>query len=164
MPSSAWRLLSLSIVVLAFLLAGAPEFPALERAVANAFRSAAEIRVPDTPAPDVRGAGTSVPAATTARERGILVPLYISFAALQALDAHATLRALDAGATEMNPLMGGLAGKPAALLAMKAGLAASTIYFVEKLRLRSRAAAIVLMMALDSAYATIVAHNYAATP
>jgi hypothetical protein len=51
--------------------------------------------------------------------RGVLLPLYMSFASLQMLDAHSTLRAARAGAVEQNPLMQGLADKPAALVALK---------------------------------------------
>ena len=76
------------------------------------------------------------------------------------LDAHSTLRGINAGATEANPVMGGIAHKPVALVAVKAGLTASTIYLVEKLRVRSRRASIALMAVLNSAYVTIVAHNY----
>jgi hypothetical protein len=166
------------------LLAGSPDFPAFERAVQKAFGSAATTATtpavarrtsvisdrdslapddPDTSTADadtVRTATDAVVATPTQRPRGVLLPLYASFAALQALDAHSTLRALDAGATEANPLMGGLTRTPAALLAVKAGMAASTIYLVEKVRIKSRGAAIALMAALNSLYATIVAHNY----
>jgi len=164
LPSSAWRLLFLPLVLLAFLLVGAPDFPAFERAIQKAFDGARQgelphlsqaevaaprqVRVP----PDAHNRATS--------NRGILVPLYASFVALQALDAHSTLRAIDAGAAEANPVMGGLAHQPAALVAVKAGLTASTIYLVEKVRLRNRRAAIALMAVLNSAYVTIVAHNY----
>jgi hypothetical protein len=97
-------------------------------------------------------------------DRGVLVPLYISFASLQMLDAHSTIRALRAGGVERNPLMKGLADKPAALVALKAGVAASTIVLADRMRGRSRLGAIVLMTALNSAYATIVAHNYRTVP
>ncbi len=167
LPSSAWRLLFLPLVFLAFLLVGAPDFPAFERAIQKAFGGDATATTSDAN----RRATSSVVAespsvvadsrpASNPDDRGILVPLYASFAALQALDAHSTLRALDAGATEANPLMGGIARKPAALLAVKAGVAATTIYLVEKVRVKSRGAAIALMAVLNSAYATIVAHNY----
>jgi hypothetical protein len=175
----AW-LLSSPLVVAAFLLAGAPEFPAFERAVAKAFQAAGNGSAgawvpapnPTDPAKPTNPANATnltnstnrANPANPANPRGALIPLYVSFVALQALDAHSTLRALNAGAAEANPLMSGLAGKPAALLVVKAGLAASTIYLVDKVRLRSRTAAIVLMTALNSAYLTIVAHNYAATP
>jgi len=96
--------------------------------------------------------------------RGVLLPLYISFAGLQALDVHSTLRALDAGGTEGNPLMRGIADHPAALVAMKAGVTASTILLTEKLRVKNRVGAIVMMAALNSAYAMVVVHNYRAIP
>ena len=93
-------------------------------------------------------------------KRGVLVPLYVSFASLQMLDAHSTIRAVRAGGVEQNPLMRGLADKPAALFALKAGVAASTIGLAERLRRHSRLGSIALMAGLDSAYAIVVAHNY----
>jgi hypothetical protein len=99
-----------------------------------------------------------------ATDRGVLVPLYVGFASLQMLDAHSTVRALRAGGVEQNPLLRGLADKPAALVALKAGVAASTIALADKMRTRSRVGAIVLMAALNSAYAVVVAHNYRAVP
>ena len=88
--------------------------------------------------------------------------MYASFAALQALDAHSTLRAIHRGAVEQNPMLRSIASNPAALFAVKAGVAASTIVLVDKMRNRSRVGAIVLMAGLNSVYATIVARNYAA--
>jgi hypothetical protein len=93
----------------------------------------------------------------------LLVPLYVSFAALQALDVHSTTRALGAGAVEANPLMSGVARQPASLIAVKAGGAASTIWLAHRLSKRSRTGAVVLMAAVNSAYAMIVTHNYRAT-
>jgi hypothetical protein len=90
----------------------------------------------------------------------VLVPLYISYAALQGLDVHSTTRALRGGASEANPLMRGVAQQPVALIAVKAGAAATTIWLTHKVSKRSRAGAIVLMAAVNSAYAVIVAHNY----
>jgi hypothetical protein len=172
MSTSAWRLLFLPLVLLAILLVGTPDFPALERAIRKAFE-AHVVREPDSPHEGTRSARlqppvvavlqtrvTSDAATPIVSGRGILVPLYASFVALQALDAHSTLRAMDGGASEANPLMGAIARKPAALLAVKAGVAGSTIYLVEKVRVRNRKAAIALMTALNSLYAAIVAHNY----
>jgi hypothetical protein len=158
-PSSAWRLLFLPLVLLAFLLVGSPEFPAFQRAIQKAFAVPASAAPTPVIAPRVPNHSPRL-LKPQARPRSVLVPLYASFAALQALDAHSTLRALDAGAAEANPIVGGLAHKPIALLAVKAGLTASTIYLVEKVRVRSRGAAIALMAVLNSAYVTIVAHNY----
>lgn len=92
--------------------------------------------------------------------RGVLVPLYVSFASLQALDAYSTIHAMNHGAREMNPMMQGIASRPAALVAVKGGMAASTILIADKLRTRSRTGAIVFMAAVNSLYATVVANNY----
>lgn len=97
------------------------------------------------------------------RRLGVALPLYASFAALQMLDAHSTTRALGHGAVERNPLLRDLATQPAALYALKGGITASTIFLAEKLRAKHRVGAIVLMVALDSFYATVVVHNYRAT-
>jgi hypothetical protein len=102
----------------------------------------------------------SVRPATPASSRRVLLPLYVSFATLQMLDVHSTTRALSRGGVEANPVMRGVADKPAALFAVKAGVTASTIFLAEKIRPKSRVAAIVVMAALNSTYATVVAHNY----
>jgi hypothetical protein len=109
------------------------------------------------------------PARVFAQERGgpprdaaIFGTLYTSFAALQAMDVHSTVRAIDGGAKEMNPLVGGIAANGGALLATKAGAAATTIFLAEKVRKRSRIGALLLMAGINSGYAIIVARNYAA--
>ena len=118
---------------------------------------AATARAQESPVPS---STLSAPSST----RGVLVPLYVSFASLQMLDAHSTFRAMRAGGVEQNPLLRGLADKPAALVAIKAGVAFSTIAVVDKMRGRSRVGAIALMAALNSAYAVVVAHNYRTVP
>jgi hypothetical protein len=104
------------------------------------------------------------PAAAAPAERAarrLMLPLYSTFVGMQLLDVHSTTRALNAGSTEGNALMSGVAGSPMALMAVKAGATAATIYLIEKtVRKRSRVAAIVAMVGVDSAYALIVAHNY----
>jgi hypothetical protein len=111
---------------------------------------------------------TAEPPASTvahgsAKRPAALLPLYVSFTALQFADVHSTLSALDAGGREGNPVFTGLRS-PAAMLAVKTGLALGTTYAVERLRKRSPRTAVVLMIALNSAYAGIVAHNYAVAP
>jgi hypothetical protein len=86
--------------------------------------------------------------------------MYVSFAALQALDTDSTLRAIARGGREANPLVRGALESPAALIALKAGTAAGMIVVGERLRKHHPAAAIVLMGAVDAAYAAIVVHNY----
>jgi uncharacterized protein DUF5658 len=89
-----------------------------------------------------------------------LVPLYVALGSLQALDVTSTLRALDRGGVEANPLMRGVVGSPAGVVALKAGFTGLSIYSSEKLWKRHRAAAILLMAGINGAYAGIVAHNY----
>jgi hypothetical protein len=91
---------------------------------------------------------------------GALIPLYLTFAGLQALDAHSTWRALDGGARETNPVVRGSLDNPASLVLMKGATAAGVVLLTEKLWRRNRTAAVISMIALNSAYATIAAHNY----
>ena len=100
-----------------------------------------------------------------AAKRGLAAPalrrgLIVSFGALQVLDAHSTLRALDGGAREANPAMAGLAKNRTALFAVKAGTAAATAYFVERMAKRHPRRALIVVAVLNTAYAAVVAHNY----
>jgi hypothetical protein len=113
------------------------------------------------PSPAEPPASTAAPG--PAKRPAALLPLYVSFTALQFADVHSTLSALDAGGREGNPVFVGFRS-PAGMLAVKAGLALGTTYAVERLRKRSPRTAVVLMIALNSAYAGIVAHNYAVAP
>lgn len=144
--------------MLAASTAHAQDFTIPARTLAPLFTQSTPLTTPARPerAPAPRVAARA--------DRGVLVPLYASFAALQMLDAHSTIRAVRAGGVESNPMMAGLADKPAALVALKAGVAFSTIALADKVRGRSRVGAIVLMAALNSAYATVVAHNYRTVP
>src|SRR5262245_3052348 len=129
--------------------ARAQESPVLSSTPPSVLRAGStDLATGVEPAFEVRSAPSS--------PRGVLVPLYVSFASLQMLDAHSTLRAMRAGGVEQNPLLRGLADKPAALVAIKAGVAVSTIAVADKVRGRSRVGAIALMAALNSAYAVVV--------
>jgi Domain of unknown function (DUF5658) len=99
-----------------------------------------------------------------ARERrpDSLVPMYISFCALQALDIHSTWRAVDHGAVEANPVLQGVVGNQAGLIALKAAGTAGLIYASEKIWKRNRTASIVFMIAANSAMAWVVQNNYRA--
>jgi hypothetical protein len=96
------------------------------------------------------------------RRPAALMPLYVSFASLQALDAHSTTRALDRGAVEANPMMKGLAGSPAGMFAVKAAATAGLVYSAERIWKKNKTAAVVFMVAANSAMALVVQHNYRA--
>ena len=91
-----------------------------------------------------------------------LVPLYLSFGTLQILDTHSTSRALAAGGSEANPLLKGIVENEVGLLAVKAAGTAGVIYASEKLWKKNKAAAIVFMVAANSAMAWVVQNNYRA--
>jgi len=89
-----------------------------------------------------------------------LMSLYVTFAALQALDVASTRMALRAGGRETNPLVAPVAGSPVALTAVKAGAAGAIIYASERLWKKKRKASVLTMIGLNIAYGMVVAHNY----
>lgn len=128
---------------------------------------------PPSPRPAPRYAGEDVgvltsqlvlpqPSEPKTRRPGALIPLYVSFSVLQVLDSHSTTRALGQGAVEANPVMKGIAGNQAAMLAVKAAGTSGLILASEKMWKRNKAAAIALMVASNAAMAWVVQRNYAA--
>ena len=86
--------------------------------------------------------------------------LYVGYAALQGVDLWQSARLLETGAREINPVMAGATGHPAAMIAVKAATTAGTLYFVERLwKNDHRVAAIVTMVAVTGATAAVAAHN-----
>jgi hypothetical protein len=100
---------------------------------------------------------------TTRSSLVVLAPLYGAFIGLQVLDVDSTLKATRSGAgREANPALQWAVESPAALVAVKAGTTAAVVVVSEHLRRRHHGkAAIALMIAVDSAYALVVAHSYA---
>jgi Domain of unknown function (DUF5658) len=96
------------------------------------------------------------------QNRPTLLPaLYVAQGALQAMDAHSTYSAIGRGAHEANPLMQGVVRNKSAMLAVKAGVAASTIWMAESMwRRGNRMGAIATMIAANAVTAVVVAHNY----
>jgi hypothetical protein len=94
------------------------------------------------------------------RPSALMMSLYASTAALQMLDVHSTITALDNGAVEANPLMKNVAGNKAAFVALKAGVAVTTILATRNMAKRNKVAAIATLIAVNSAYAFVVSHNY----
>ena len=75
--------------------------------------------------------------------------------------ARSTVLAVSRGARELNPLVRWFDGDPIAITALKLGTTAGTIVLAEKLwRGHNRTAAVLSMVAINSAYAFVVAHNY----
>ena len=90
-----------------------------------------------------------------------LIPLYMTFAALQVLDADSTVEAVSRGYRESNPLMQPVSGNRGATLAIKAGVTLGTIMLVERVwKGRHRRAAVLTMIGVNVGYGLIVASNY----
>jgi hypothetical protein len=93
--------------------------------------------------------------------KAVLHSLYATTAALQLLDVDSTLKSLNRGAIETNPLMSGIVKNRAAFTVTKAGIAAATIYAAHKIGKDNKVAAVLTLVAINSAYAMIVKNNYA---
>jgi len=92
----------------------------------------------------------------------MLMPLYVGNIALQAYDGYSTLRGVHEGVPETNPLVGGLASRPAAFWAMKAASAATSILLTERLwRQHHAKQAVVWMIITNGAMAAVAARNAA---
>ena len=144
--------LALNLVAAGAAVAAQRDGPPLEEATAASAAAPERAPVPfqlTEPAPSPR------PAA--------LMPLYGSLIGLQALDFDSTMRAMSSGAgREANPLMQSIVGRPAAFVALKAGATGAIIFASERLRKTHHpVAAVILMVGINSAYAMVVAHNYA---
>jgi hypothetical protein len=105
-------------------------------------------------------APTESPVIREARRPAALIPLYISFAALQVADARSSYSASRQGLVETNPLMGPIVDSPGRLLAVKAATTAGTILASEFLWRQHPRAAVIVMALITSSYGVIVAHNY----
>jgi len=89
-----------------------------------------------------------------------LLPFYATTAALQILDVQSTLQVVHLGGGEGNPLLQGVVAHPAVFIGVKAAIAAASIYSAHKLAKHSKLGAIATMVAVNSMYAMVVAHNY----
>ena len=91
---------------------------------------------------------------------GILTPMYVSLAGLQAYDGYSTIRGLRTNLTERNPLVGSLAEHPTAFWTIKAVSTITTVYFAECMwRDRHRKEAIVTMVVANVAMGIAAARN-----
>jgi hypothetical protein len=79
---------------------------------------------------------------------------------LQALDTHSTLRALDAGAREINPLSEPFVHRRPAFVALKMGVAAGLIWGTGSMAKTHPIRALLVASAVNSAFAVLVARNY----
>jgi hypothetical protein len=151
-PAHAQELMATNVIANSVLFPSTPLVP-----VSLASAAAIEAKADGDTRP------TFVRATFTPRSsRPSLLPaLYAAQAALQAMDAHSTYSAISRGGYEANPLMKGVVGNKGAMMAVKAGVAASTIFMAEKMwRRGNRAGAIATMLLANGVTAAVVANNY----
>jgi hypothetical protein len=168
------RSLVVGVCVAASLVA--PRFAAVVSAQSFAAGPAATADVVRLTSADIQRAVTSVgrisfardargqqPDATTINSAGsriLINSLYVTTAVVQALDAHSTFKAIDAGAVETNPLAKPFSNNRGAFVALKAGMAAGIIYAGHGLYKRNKVAGVLALVGVNVAYGFIVANNY----
>lgn len=123
-------------------------------------RNAGDQSASTTPAPVQRTMTTlSLPAQQKKRPRG-LMPLYVSYAALQMSDAATTVKALGIGAHEANGFMGSITKHPVPFFSLKAAVAGLGILGAERIwRKGGRKSALVVMLAGNALMGVVVNHN-----
>jgi len=90
----------------------------------------------------------------------LLGSLYASTVVLQGLDVHSTLSAINVGGVEANPMVSPVTSHPVAFVAMKSAVTATTLLAAHRVAGHNKAAAIAMLVGINSAYALVVAHNY----
>jgi hypothetical protein len=121
----------------------------------------APLTLPQLP-PLAPGAPAPRSSLRTASRPASLLPMYASFATLQALDYHSTRQALAGGsAAEANPLMRSIVTHPPAFIAVKAAATAGVIVMGEKMWKKNRLGAILFVAGANAAMAVVVGRNYA---
>ena len=111
-----------------------------------------------TPAPAI--VAPPIPGWKPVARPSILPAVYAGSAVLQAYDAYSTLKALNLGAAEANPIAQGVVGNPALFIGVKAAVAAASILAVEKMwKNHHKVAAIATMVATNSIMAMVAANN-----
>jgi hypothetical protein len=94
---------------------------------------------------------------TQAKRPLALSALYGSYGALAVADFVSTRKAIAAGATEMNPVVG--TGANARMVLVKTAGASMSIYFAERMWKKNKVGAIVTMAVVNGISAAVVARN-----
>jgi hypothetical protein len=129
--------------------------PALTVAPATMAAAAAAANATPAAAPDF-----AINNSFRVRRPSILPALYATSAALQGYDAYSTMSALKAGGVEANPLMKTVTKNPLAFVALKAGVATTSIMAAERLwKNGNRMGAIGVMVASNVGMAFVAANN-----
>lgn len=131
---------------------------------AGSWTSAQTLTAPPLPAAIEVVTESSQPVDEQRSRPRVLVPLYVMQFTLNGLDVHSTVRALDAGHSEANPLFKD--GSAKKMIGAKVASSALSVFLAEKLWKKNRVAAVVLVASVNAGLAAVVANNYriAGTP
>jgi len=143
--------------------AGAQTSPEGADTPAESLRAARALRAPLASAPFLPPGAPTTEAEPRRLSDPIAVPLFASFIGTQALDVHSTLRSIRAGNAEANTIVRWATARPAAFITLKAATTATSLFLVERFRRHHPKPAMFLLVGLNTASATIAAHNYRAT-
>ena len=91
---------------------------------------------------------------------GVLRALYISTPIVQAVDGFSTMRVIQLGGREQNPLMAPIVSNPAAFAVTRATIAFGEIYMAHGMAKRNKFLAIGALAGLNTAYVMFAAHNF----
>lgn len=111
-------------------------------------------------APTASAQGDVLPSFTDTLSSGVLRALYITTPVVQAIDGISTLKVIQLGGKELNPMMAPFVSSPGVFAATRAALAFGQIYMAHELAKRNRFLAIGALAGLNVAYAMIAVHNY----
>ena len=132
---------------------------ALITVVGLGFSSSAMAAEPDA-TDTTRTSPARISAQVPHAKRGMVLPaLYGMLGAMQVWDVYSTSTALNAGAKERNPAAAVFAENTGQLIGLKMATTASTIFFAERMWKKNKAAAIIMMVAINGATAAVSLHN-----
>lgn len=110
----------------------------------------------------------AAPAVSHAQERAsfkdsvgtvLLRTMYVATPLVHAADGFSTMRVLDLGGREMNPLIAAHVNNRQVFAATKVGLVAGQIFLAHHMSKDHKFKAILAMTAVNGAYALVAAHN-----
>jgi hypothetical protein len=90
----------------------------------------------------------------------VLRALYVTTPLVQAADGWSTLKVIQNGGRELNPVMDVASSNRAVFIAAKAGITIAEIYGTSALARRHKFVAIGVLAGINTAYAVFAAHNF----
>lgn len=91
---------------------------------------------------------------------GLLRGLYVATPIVHAIDGLSTMRVIERGGREVNPLMAPQAGNGAFLAATKVGFSTAQVFLAHRVAKKHKFGAIAALTALNVGYAMVAAHNF----